>query len=167
MIGIGVTADEPKHLLGNGAEEDSLSGQEREDIVLERKSELGGGEDGQSTSAGTVGAGLAGIDDGADQVQILVLLVDGTLAVVGKVMVGGGGLCGVAGHAIGSNDDVSILRILVHCRGLRVEKKRRSEEAKNEETKKQRSDAMDRIMNAFRFFRFFRFCRFLTTQKGP
>lgn len=61
--------------LKDSAEEDALGGEERERPVLEGETKSGRRKERDSPRAGPIGTMLARLDDGLDEVQVLVLLV--------------------------------------------------------------------------------------------
>jgi len=65
---------EPQQLLDHAAREDALGSQERQGRVGEGEAEGGGREEREGARAGSVGARLPGLDDPADEVEVLVLL---------------------------------------------------------------------------------------------
>lgn len=65
---IGIRANKPEEFLDDGAEEDSLRGEEREAVVAQREAELGGCEEGEGSCACSVGAEFSVGEDVFDEV---------------------------------------------------------------------------------------------------
>jgi len=72
---VGVALDEPEQLLDDGTVKDALGREEGKDVVLEGEAHGRGGKDRTGTGAGAVSAVLAVVDDVANHVQVLMLLM--------------------------------------------------------------------------------------------
>ena len=69
------TLDEPEQLLEDAAHERALRREQRQGRVRQRKAQVWRGEERERARARAVGTHVAGVEDGADEVEVLLLVV--------------------------------------------------------------------------------------------
>jgi hypothetical protein len=84
MERVGVGFDEPKEFFDDCAKEDSLCGEQGEDVVAKRETELGRSKDGESSSSSSIGPGFTVGEDVTDKVEVLIFFVLGEAAFFGR-----------------------------------------------------------------------------------